>query len=312
MLYPVDTTTSRELTEIGGKRGEGEEVWKKEIGSEMTIGEAGSGYRRVQLRCGANYMQRHTCRGLVTPGVDQGPVAQGKLLLCFFYFKMMPNQCQIWDKKDYISRQYTRICGEGEWKPILGGGSTHPTELGGSSVFDLAGIIEAGYIRSSLVVIRSRVDVGTEGEFGGVIYTRGSYHKREHPCFLDPRTGRDFSLRFPLDQCHHQACESGWFGWCREDDVYSNVVVIQHDDELIMPGDAAFTLECDFSKPRDFTVNANLAADSVAGGGTSLLSHDYVFLETALTTPDENFSSTPSTTPILSTVPARVPPPSPQ
>nr|CAD7260260.1 unnamed protein product [Timema shepardi] len=139
------------------------EVWKKEIGSEMTIGEAGSGYRRVQLRCGANYMQ---------------------------------------------------------------------------------------------------VDVGTEGEFGGVIYTRGSYHKREHPCFLDPRTGRDFSLRFPLDQCHTK----------HEDDVYSNVVVIQHDDELIMPGDAAFTLECDFSKPRDFTVNANLAADSAQNGVSSRIS----------------------------------------
>lgn len=39
---------------------------------------------------------------------------------------------------------------------------------------------------------------------------------------------------------------------------YSNVVVIQHDDELLTPGDAAFTLECDFSKPRDLTVTADL------------------------------------------------------
>jgi len=34
--------------------------------------------------------------------------------------------------------------------------------------------------------------------------------------------------------------------------------VIQHDDELLTPGDAAFTLECDFSKPRDLTVTADL------------------------------------------------------
>lgn len=38
---------------------------------------------------------------------------------------------------------------------------------------------------------------------------------------------------------------------------YSNVVVVQHDDELVTPGDAAFTLECDFSKPRDHTVAAD-------------------------------------------------------
>jgi hypothetical protein len=35
-------------------------------------------------------------------------------------------------------------------------------------------------------------------------------------------------------------------------------VVVQQDDELIMPGDAAFTLECDFSRPRDITVSAEL------------------------------------------------------
>jgi hypothetical protein len=37
--------------------------------------------------------------------------------------------------------------------------------------------------------------------------------------------------------------------------------VVQHDDELIMPGDAAFTLECDFSRPRDITVSADLETD---------------------------------------------------
>jgi hypothetical protein len=47
----------------------------------------------------------------------------------------------------------------------------------------------------------------------------------------------------------------------QDSDVYTNVVVVQHDDELIMPGDAAFTLECDFSRPRDVTVSADLEAN---------------------------------------------------
>jgi hypothetical protein len=47
-----------------------------------------------------------------------------------------------------------------------------------------------------------QVDVETGKDFGGVIYTRGSYHSREPPCFIDPRNGRSFSLKFPLSQCH--------------------------------------------------------------------------------------------------------------
>lgn len=43
-------------------------------------------------------------------------------------------------------------------------------------------------------------------------------------------------------------------------DVYSNVVVVQHDPDLVTPGDAAFALECDFSSPRDLTVNADYQA----------------------------------------------------
>ena len=77
-------------------------MWRQEVGSQMEIGVANSGYRMVQLRCGADYMQ---------------------------------------------------------------------------------------------------VDVETDQDFGGVIYTRGSYHNREPPCFLDPRSGRSFSLKFPLSQC---------------------------------------------------------------------------------------------------------------
>lgn len=43
-------------------------------------------------------------------------------------------------------------------------------------------------------------------------------------------------------------------------DVYSNVVVVQHDPDLVTPGDAAFALECDFSRPRDLSVNADFKA----------------------------------------------------
>jgi hypothetical protein len=77
-------------------------MWGQEVGSQMEIGVANSGYRWVKLRCGADYMQ---------------------------------------------------------------------------------------------------VDVETDQDFGGVIYTRGSYHNKKPPCFLDPRSGHSFSLKFPLSQC---------------------------------------------------------------------------------------------------------------
>lgn len=48
--------------------------------------------------------------------------------------------------------------------------------------------------------------------------------------------------------------------WRQNGDVYSNVVVVQHDPDLVTPGDAAFALECDFSSPRDLTVNADYQA----------------------------------------------------
>jgi hypothetical protein len=89
-------------------------MWEQEVGSQMEIGVANSGYRRVQLRCGADYMQ---------------------------------------------------------------------------------------------------VDVETDQDFGGVIYTRGSYHSREPPCFLDPRSGRSFSLKFPLSQCHTKLVSKRAYFW---------------------------------------------------------------------------------------------------
>lgn len=39
--------------------------------------------------------------------------------------------------------------------------------------------------------------------------------------------------------------------------MYSNVLVVQNDKDLILPGDAAFNLECDFREARDVTVEAD-------------------------------------------------------
>ncbi|CAL1679006.1 unnamed protein product [Lasius platythorax] len=92
------------------------------------------------------------------------------------------------------------------------------------------------------------VELRTTEDFSGVIYTQGSFYSREPSCFLDPVRGRSFTMSIPLNKCDTE----------RDGEKYSNVVVIQHDDELLTPGDAAFTLECDFSKPRQLTVTADL------------------------------------------------------
>ncbi|EGI61492.1 PREDICTED: uncharacterized protein LOC105149967 isoform X1 [Acromyrmex echinatior] len=95
---------------------------------------------------------------------------------------------------------------------------------------------------------RMTVELKTTEDFSGVIYTQGNFYSREPSCFLDPVRGRSFTMSIPLNKCDTE----------KNGDKYSNIVVIQHDDELLTPGDAAFTLECDFSRPRDLTVSADL------------------------------------------------------
>lgn len=113
------------------------------------------------------------------------------------------------------------------------------------------------------------VDLETEDDFSGVIYTRGSFHNRESPCFLDPghkRGQRSFSINFPLDRCktlkviHIFDIFYKFYNlyFQQKGDVFSNVLVVQNDKDLILPGDAAFNLECDFRQPRNVTVNADL------------------------------------------------------
>ncbi|XP_065172496.1 uncharacterized protein [Atheta coriaria] len=99
------------------------------------------------------------------------------------------------------------------------------------------------------------IKLETDEDFDGVIYTRGSFHDKDSACYLDAdsiREKRSFNMSFDLDKCQTK----------QEGKVYTNVLVLQHDKELIMPGDAAFTLECDFEKPREVTLQANLNRES--------------------------------------------------
>lgn len=128
------------------------------------------------------------------------------------------------------------------------------------------------------------VNLETDDEFLGVIYTRGSFYDKNSPCFYDTgnrRGQKSFELRIPFDSCHtkqvRRCCSkefdfqwNNYFFYARTasyifyepvlqgDSIYSNILILQHDKELIMPGDAAFHLECDFSKPRDVIVTADL------------------------------------------------------
>jgi len=98
-----------------------------------------------------------------------------------------------------------------------------------------------------------QVELLTNEDFTGVMYTRGSFYKQKEPCFVKPEKGRgarSLMMKFPLTQC--QTLQDG--------DVFSNVVVVQHDPELVTTGDAAFQVECDFRKPRSINVGADLQA----------------------------------------------------
>ncbi|XP_034240675.1 uncharacterized protein LOC117644954 [Thrips palmi] len=110
-----------------------------------------------------------------------------------------------------------------------------------------------GYRQVSLRCAADHMEVHIEMEedFDGVLYTRGAFYSQEKPCFLDAEGGRNFTLRLPFAKCKTR----------NDDNVYSNTIVVQYDDELIMPGDAAFKLECNFRKPKDFTVSAGLAGE---------------------------------------------------
>lgn len=68
------------------------------------------------------------------------------------------------------------------------------------------GVPEGGYksVKLKCGSNSMHIDLVTENDFSGVIYTRGSFHDKETPCYLDPgykRGQRSFSIHFPLDRC---------------------------------------------------------------------------------------------------------------
>lgn len=95
-----------------------------------------------------------------------------------------------------------------------------------------------------------QIELHTKDDFNGVIYSRGSFYKQKAPCFMEGRGARSQTMKFSFNQC--QTIQDG--------DVYSNVIVVQHDRELVTNGDAAFQVECDFRKPRSIPVGANFQA----------------------------------------------------
>lgn len=97
------------------------------------------------------------------------------------------------------------------------------------------------------------VQLETEKDFTGVMYTKGSFYDQAEPCFVKPkwqRGTRSLVLRFPFHECHTQ----------QDGDVFTNTVIVQHDAELVTPGDAAFSLLCDFRQPRSLNVEAHYDA----------------------------------------------------
>lgn len=48
------------------------------------------------------------------------------------------------------------------------------------------------------------VQLETESDFDGVMYTKGSFYEQSEPCFVKPKIGkssRSLAMRFSLDQC---------------------------------------------------------------------------------------------------------------
>ncbi|KAF4525278.1 hypothetical protein B566_EDAN009361 [Ephemera danica] len=119
------------------------------------------------------------------------------------------------------------------------------------------GPADSGYKRVDLRCLDEekimQVDIEMDEEFSGVIYARGNFHSKNKNCFLKPKPGKKFSMKIPFDDCSTK----------KEADVYKNIIVIQYDDELIMPGDAAFALECDLG-PRNVTITASMPTENEA------------------------------------------------
>ena len=75
---------------------------------------------------------------------------------------------------------------------------------------------------------------------------------RPKDCFLDADGGTDHTLKIPYEKCGVAEDEEGFL---------SQVVVVQHDDWLIFPGDLAFSLQCRRTGDKVVKVSAKLPID---------------------------------------------------
>jgi len=94
------------------------------------------------------------------------------------------------------------------------------------------------------------VNIELDEDFSGVIYTRGSFASKDKDCFLKATEGRRFRMKIPFDKC----------GTKQDGDHFRTVLIVQYDDFLIMPGDAAFELECNLG-PTEVQVSASLSTE---------------------------------------------------
>ncbi|TRY71192.1 hypothetical protein TCAL_02803 [Tigriopus californicus] len=94
-----------------------------------------------------------------------------------------------------------------------------------------------------------RVKLELSEEFEGIFYTRGSYKMGQLPCFNDVESGTMAELTIPYEGCETKS----------KDDIYTNVVIAQHDDFLIFPGDLAFEISCTKSSEDESIASIGLA-----------------------------------------------------
>lgn len=65
------------------------------------------------------------------------------------------------------------------------------------------GVSDKGYARAVLDCEDDHMAfvITMEEDFEGVVYTRGSFHARKGPCFLDATGGKEFALKFSNKDC---------------------------------------------------------------------------------------------------------------
>jgi hypothetical protein len=110
-----------------------------------------------------------------------------------------------------------------------------------------------------------QVNIELDEDFDGVIYTRGSYAGKDKDCFLQAKQpGRKFRMKIPFDKC----------GTKTEGDVVKTVLIIQYDEFLIMPGDAAFELECNLGPTvAEITLDSSITTQPQLRYSNYLASH---------------------------------------